>query len=320
MVITALLRTLPEKHRFSISVQETPGAFPAIKLFIPPPHAVRVRFLNEDENYLEDERIVYDDGYTSENATDFETLELPGITDPELIWKHARYHMAVAKYRGEQYTFNADVENLVCTRGDLVRFSHDVIMSSVAVGRIKSVTTNEGGDILTATMDEAMPMEEGETYAIRFRLKTGTTSLQVVDTETDREDDRVITFTTPISENKPEVGDLGLFGLTDEESMEILIKSIKPNNDLTAAITAVDYASDTALVADQGEIPAYTSNLNPVVTIPTPDIDYVRSNEYAMMRSSDGSLVPRILVGLVPLSSKQLAIVSSMECQVRLTS
>ena len=294
--------------------------FSGNKTYYHPPHAVRVRFLNEDENYLEDERIVYDDGYTSENATDFETLELPGITDPELIWKHARYHMAVGKYRSEQYIFNADVENLVCTRGDLVRFSHDVIMSSVAVGRVKEVTVNEGGDILTATMDEAMPMEVGETYAIRFRLKTGATNIQVVTTEPVRADERVITFTTPIATNKPEVGDLGLFGLTNEESMEILIKSIKPTNDLTATITAVDYASATALVADQGEVPAYTSGLNPVVTIPTPDIDYVRSNEYAMLRSSDGSLVPRILVGLVPLSSKQLAIVSSMECQVRLTS
>jgi hypothetical protein len=402
--------------------------FSGDKTFYHPPHALRCRFLNEDEDFLEDEVIVYADGYTSANATEFETVEFVGTTDPDTIWKRARYHMAEAKDRSEGYNFSTDAENIVCTRGDLILFSHDVIMTGVASGRIKelsgtvtieagvndkidwsengsakaatltagdytpanlaahvqaqmrasgdantsvsyssstkkitianstlttlsllwatgantattcgeslgfSVAADDSGSlsyvsdsevsldkITSVLMDEEMPMTAETDYSIRFRLKTRDTNIQEVDTETTREDDRTLTFTTPISTNKPEVGDMGFFGVRGSETMELLVKSIRPSKDLSATLTCVDYAEDTVLTADSGAIPEHTSNVNPLMTIPTPDIDYVRSNEYAMLRSSDGSLVPRILVGLIPLSSKSLANIEAIEVQVRVS-
>jgi len=43
--------------------------FSAEKVLFNRPHAFRIKFKNEDNGYDDDERIVYDDGYTSENAT-----------------------------------------------------------------------------------------------------------------------------------------------------------------------------------------------------------------------------------------------------------
>jgi len=72
------------------------------------PHAFRIKFKNEDNGYDDDERIVYDDGYTSENATLFESIEFPGITDPDLIWKFGRFHIAQARLRPEVYSLYMD--------------------------------------------------------------------------------------------------------------------------------------------------------------------------------------------------------------------
>jgi len=102
--------------------------FSAEKVLFNRPHAFRIKFKNEDNGYDDDERIVYDDGYTSENATLFESIEFPGITDPDLIWKFGRFHIAQARLRPEVYSLYMDFEHLVCRRGDKTRVSHDVPM------------------------------------------------------------------------------------------------------------------------------------------------------------------------------------------------
>jgi hypothetical protein len=104
------------------------------------PHAFRVQFNNAEKSYQPDERIVYNDGYSVANATLFEGLQLPGVTKPSVIFKHARFHYAQLKLRPEQYTLYADIEHLVCQRGDLVRVTHDVPMWGLASGRIKDFT------------------------------------------------------------------------------------------------------------------------------------------------------------------------------------
>lgn len=332
-VIEDTFDKVPVQH-FS---QRNSWSFSGNKTFYHPPHALRITFLNEDEDFQEDELIVLDNGYQINGldafgnshpeypeATEFEMLELPGVTNPTQVWNLGRYHLAVSKYRTEKFTFNTDVENLVCTRGDLIRFSHDIMSETVAVGRVKEVETDSNGDVISVVMDELMPMEEESgsllDYVIRFRLKDGTSAIYSVENtalDSDRNEKELI-FVTPISTNKPEVGNLGLFGEAGEESMELLVKMIKPGKDLSASLECVSYAKDEIEAFLAGVAPPHSSNLNPTITIPDVQIAYVRSNEYAMLRSSDGSLVPRILVGLIPLSSRDLTNVSAIECQVRL--
>ena len=79
-----------------------------------------MNFYNALMGYQPDERLVYNDGYSSSNATLFEGMSLPGVTDPATVFKHARFHYAQLKLRPERYTLNVDWENLICTRGDLV--------------------------------------------------------------------------------------------------------------------------------------------------------------------------------------------------------
>lgn len=106
------------------------------------PHAWRVRFINEAKGWLQDERIVYDDGYSAANATKFEGIEFPGVTKSENIWRHGRFHIAQLRLRPEAFTISVDWEHLICTRGDRVRVSHDVMLVGLAAGRVVSLAGN----------------------------------------------------------------------------------------------------------------------------------------------------------------------------------
>jgi hypothetical protein len=102
------------------------------------PHALRVRFINQSKNYTQDERIVYNDGYNAGNATLFESVEFPGVTDTRDIYKHARYHLAQAKLRPAIYSFKTGFEHIVCSRGDRVLVQHDSILWGQVATRIRS--------------------------------------------------------------------------------------------------------------------------------------------------------------------------------------
>lgn len=119
---------------------------------------------------------------------------------------------------------------------------------------------------------------------------------------------------------KLSVGDLVTFGLYDQETVQLLVKSIEPGQDLTARLTFVDAAPGVHLAAS-GAIPPFQSH----ITLPQkgqepiaqPRIDRIATDETVMLRSTDGSLVPRILVTL-HFSSGATQPAISLEAQHRL--
>jgi hypothetical protein len=216
------------------------------------PHAFRVRFINAENGFQQDERIVYDDGYDASNATLFEEIEFPGVTDPDTIWRFGRFHIAQARLRPEIYQLTVDVEHLVSTRGDRVRVTHDVPMWGLVSGRVKA--TDPGAS--TVTIDEPLLMESGKTYALRFRLSDGTSLYRTIVTD----DGEQTTVTLTGTGGMPAAGDLFMAGEAGEESVVLRIKSITPDEGLNAKITFVDDAPEIS-DADTGTIPAFDSHI-----------------------------------------------------------
>jgi hypothetical protein len=108
------------------------------RIWVDEPHAVKVRFLSE-VSWERDETIVYMDGYDENNATRFDTLDLVGTVRPRQAWRMGRYYLAQVRLRKETCEFSADVENLVCQRGDLVRVAHDRLLRSAVTRAQKFV-------------------------------------------------------------------------------------------------------------------------------------------------------------------------------------
>ncbi len=305
--------------------------FEARKAFRDLPHGFRVRFANRDKDYDQDEIEVYDYGInrkgelvddkgkvigTIENPT-FETLDLPGITDEDLIHVHARYHIASARLRPETYTFYTDIEHIVCTRGDLIRVSHDVPLWGVTSGRVIDVTIINS-EITAVTLDEICQMDAGKEYSLRVRDEIGNTA--VYELQNLGQPSITLIFENAISDvSAIKAGDLALYGEIDQESVELLVKAIEPGNDLTAKITCVDAAPD--LMGSQIHNP-YNGAVNrldrllsfdPQITIPTsvnqisfgsqpmvPVIEGFISDETALIVGPNDTIITRVLVNIAP--------------------
>lgn len=276
--------------------------FSGEKAFDDLPHALRVRFINREKGWMQDEALVYDDGYDAGTATKYETLEPPGVTSPAQAWREGRYHIATARLRPEIYSFSADVEHIVCTRGDLIRFTHDVPLFGLASARVRGVE-EEGGNAVAATIDCAVVMEEGKSYTARFRKADGTSLLMPLVTAAG--EGSVLSFAEPCPLGEgPEAGDLVLFGESGQESVELVVRSIEPRGDLSARITCVD-AAPAVHAADTGVIPEFSAQMTVPPEMrrpPAPVVASVQSGREAMIAGADGALVPSVIVTLAPVS------------------
>lgn len=278
------------------------------------PHAWRVKFINEQNGYTADERIVYDDGYTADNATLFEGIEFPGVTDPDLIWKHGRFHIAQSRLRPEEVSLSTGWENLVCTRGDRVRVTHDVLLIGQIAGRIKSIA---GQNI---TIDEAITIEADKTYGFRFRNASDAhrSIIRAVDPVMAPGEYAAGTAITL-------VGDLTVidcststgfalfgFGETDQESAVYRVKAIAQQKDLIAQLTLVDDAPEIS-TADTGTVPDY----NPNVTLPVDPFDAPPQHlQYLELIDLFGAQA-RTVVRLSWTYPRLIARVASFEVQIK---
>ncbi|KKM84142.1 hypothetical protein LCGC14_1302170, partial [marine sediment metagenome] len=239
-IVRDLEQTVPIQH----FTPRNSFNFSGNKTFLDIPHGLRVRFPNNEKNYTQDELIVYDDGFDVENATLLESMELPGVTTPGIIWREGRYHISTLRLRPEKYTFETDIEYIVATRGDLIRLTHDVIAVGLAYGRVKEIANDGGSPPLatTVTVDEELLMDSGGSYGIRFRLSDGTSLVKNIDTVPGG-GVTVLAFTTPfLLSEAPAVGDLYMFGVQDSESIEAVIQEVMPKDNLAASVTCVDAA------------------------------------------------------------------------------
>jgi hypothetical protein len=268
-------------------------------------HALRCRFENEDSDYQQDERIVYNTGYDENSATVIEDMTFRGITDPDQVWKMAIYHFAVATHRPSQLSVEMDFEHMVIDkRGTLIYVNHDVIEKGLDSGLITAVGVS-ASNVVTITVDETFTMEVGKSYAVQIRKSTNAVISHNINTVAGA--NKTLTFTTPFSKygQIPVIGDLCFFGLAGSVSARYILKGIEPAQKHTARLTLVP-EGPSIYTSDSGDIPAWTSNITREATTrqnfpPTPVIYHIRSDESVMLRQGrTNSLITRALISLKP--------------------
>lgn len=289
-------KTVPVQH----FTPRNSSNFEAVKNFPDLPHAFKISFINAAKDWTADEIVVPDDGYTAETATKFEALQFNGITNAEQAYKDGRYHIATARLRPETYSITVGVENIVCTRGDLVRLTHDVMLVGLAVGRIKSVTT-DSGDVTGVVIDEKVVMEAGKSYAVQIRTADGAMLSEGVQTVLGEQSS--LLFATPFTdEGSLKAGNLLAFGETGAESLDCIVKGIEPQGDLTAKLTLVP-AAPAVHTADQGSLPSFDTAITIPIDMkrpPAPVVVNTQTNEDVMIRSDDGTYQTVVSVTLAP--------------------
>jgi hypothetical protein len=236
------------------------NSFKGLKDFYRLPHALRVRYISPEKDWQQDEITVYDEGYSSTNATVFEELSLLGCTRKGQAWREGRYNIAVGRLRPERFEITVDIEHLIATRGDRVELVHDVPLAGGTAGRIKEITLDIDGKCTDIVIDEYVTMETGNDYVCKIRLNTGafTTGYVVLNVGTVN----ALAFSPAIpAVDVPSVGDLLAFGVSSIETLSCLVTRIEPAPELAARILLVPYHTGV-YSADTGTIPQYIPNLN----------------------------------------------------------
>lgn len=265
------------------------------------PHAFRCQFRNKAIGYLQDEVIIYDDGYSEFGevtgtvaATLFEVLDLQSCTNSDGAFKIGRRQIASARLRPETHTAMMDMENLVALRGQRVKFVSDIPLIGIGQARIKTVTTAMG-NVTNITVDDTIEVPDNSNYYVQVRLQNGDLLYESVVTTIS--DQTSFNFTVPFSTStSPSIGDLCTFVEIGDQN-DFIVTKIEPQADLSAKLTFVDYAP-AIFTAETAPIPPFNSNVTtPLEFIrPVPPVLLTsQSNESVMIRNSDGSLISRAI-------------------------
>jgi hypothetical protein len=219
--------------------------FSATKLFSDKTTLMNVDYVDANTNYTKLTRKVYYDNVT-DNSYSKDTTFI-GVTNEEQVWDIAQYLLRTERYRPEVFTFSADIESIICTKGDRIVLQHDAALFGLATGRITSLIT-DATDYLGFYSDELLTFEVGETYQVKIRTATQVTTAIDIDNPAITEDvsTQSVTFTTPIDMGSLDLDEQNLFvfGTSGLTSVDLIVQSITPSDELSATINCVEYSPE----------------------------------------------------------------------------
>lgn len=229
--------------------------FSVSRSYVSPPDGFRIEFLDASNDYKSAERIVPWPGKEDDDIVLTEELSLPGKTDPNEIYREARRRMFEAMHRPDLYNVSQDGGPArVASRGDRVRLSSDVISTVQIAARVVSAHDQ------MIVIDNIASMEEGKSYAVRFR--TGLSETDTIGTSVVRTVVTVEGQTQLLMVNgdgaMPLAGDLIHFGEAASLDYDLVITAAEAGEDFSVHYRMIDLAPviDELLAADP--IPAWS--------------------------------------------------------------
>ena len=313
-----------DKPRTVVTQHFTPHnswGFESTKILAKLPDAFRVTINNEAQEYQPYELLVYNSGTYPATAKIYEELSLPGVTNQTQAEYLAKWHYAQLKLRPEIYTLNVDFEYLVCTRGDLVRVSHDIPLWGTGTGRIKSIVASTN---TTIVLTEELYLETSKSYIIRIRTNSNaslTYNLLPV-TISDYYTSVSVSGTLPASietDNLFMIGELVSGKAID--SQELIVLAVEPTNNTSAKLTLVDYSPDIYSEGFTNAVfnPNITKTNNPVTlqTITTvPVVISTTSNSRLAEEISSGVYINTLLIGIGNGDNTTVPIIQKIQLQL----
>lgn len=234
--------------------------FSSRRAYVEKPHAWICKFQDEGNDFKEAQRVIRRPGYTGD-ITLTETLELPGITDPAIVYREGLRRFFEAEYRPDTIEVTQEGAVRVATRGDALMLSHDVLSLTQWAGRVRAASAS------LVEIDELVTMQPGENYALRFRVfadaddSVGTSVVRPVQNEADAINTVTNTLFLSGSGPIPTAGEIVLFGLLGSESHQIVVTGIEATEDQCQIIRAVSAAPIIDELTDAAEIPAWSSRV-----------------------------------------------------------
>lgn len=295
--------------------------FRGVKTFLPALHGVRVNYRSATEDFELTERIVYADGYTAANATEFETIDLLGCTDDSQAYRQGRRFIAIAKLRPEFFQITVDIEHIVSLRGDAVLLQHESALVGQASGRVvESYGYTLGAtDYVQVTLDFEVYAQGGINYRLRPRRNvSGAIDTLTTGVVTSVPAPNIVIVSGELA-SEYEPGTLVSFGEVGKVFIKCKILSIQPGADHSATIILIPEGGTSFYNSDTGTIPEY----DPVISLPpnfdliqpaAPVIRSVESGRWIAPMQPAGTFITRMVVSYSILNVAQFR---GLEVQAR---
>ena len=193
-------------------------------------NAVEISFMNAAKNYERDVLPVFGDDYdATDSLTSPTQIELMGCTDVKQAYKHGKHALRANKYELRTCTFEAFVDAIACTLGDVILLQHDVTNWGSG-GRIVAAVNDK------VTLDRTVTMEKGRKY--RLMVRDGKTDrLDTYEVKSVSGDVLTLTQAAQIAP-----GDIYTFGEATKEAKPFRVLAItKGMTEQTRKITCMEY-------------------------------------------------------------------------------
>lgn len=194
---------------------------------------IEVDFINSEKDYERDKFTVINTNL--DNPSNKVNLQLIGITKPSEAWRAADYRLLCNQYQLRTIEFQADIDSIACTVGDVVRISHEIPQWGYG-GRVISANAT------SVTIDRPVTLAIGTTYEITIKLSDDTVVTKEVLTASDDAEHTVLDVSTFAS--IPEQYDVYAFGEVSVSYKDFRIIDITRTQDQKCSITAVEYSSN----------------------------------------------------------------------------
>lgn len=238
--------------------------FSSTRIYGPRPHGVKVKYIDPQLAWEVAEVIAYDNGFDENNATDFDELTSFACTNYEQAWRFGRYMIAQNKLRQETINILVDFEHIVCTRGDYVQLTQDVMRVGGTPARVKEVAGNE------ITIDDAIDIIPDVDYGYSYRSSSGEIFTSTLTPLTAR--------TYQLDGDIPAVGELIIIGQIGKIVLDCIVKSISPNDDMSATIVLIEKADEIFDYESTTTLPDYDPQISqssrPDINPPRPIINF----------------------------------------------
>jgi hypothetical protein len=248
--------------------------------------AIEVTYRDRDNDYESTTRLVPADGLDeSESLENITQITWNGCTSWAQAWKEAKYRLRLNHYLVNTGAWQADVNAIVSSLGQVVMLSHDVPAWGIS-GRVVDATLN------TITLDQSIltdiqgdPFYDPEkTYQILITYLDDSTVYKTVDSVD--ETGTIITLTTNF-EVIPESGDMFNFGELQKHSKPFKLASIQRSGEMQYTLSGMEYIDE--LYTEATDVPEIEySYLDPIF-----DVTVLTVKEETF-KQKDGTMISRL--------------------------
>lgn len=204
-------------------------------------NAVEVTFTNAQKDYERDTVKVYGPTFDTDEYDTTSQLTYDGITDYEQAYREAKFQLYCNAYMVRTVSFQASIDAIACTVGDVIYVAHDVPMWQTS-GRIVSVN---GATVVVNAVLKSYDSTKIYTFAYRSsvtdtRYEVGCKSITVGNATT-----TVVLASVP--ESAPAAGDIFDIAEISKGTKKFVVRSISRTEDLVREIEALEYNENVFL-------------------------------------------------------------------------